>query len=311
VPSPVPIARAGTELHRWLDLYLRGLEQDNASPYTIKNYATDISQFLDYCENHDVRELGALDRDLVRAYMAVLDDAGYARASIARRIFELRAFGDYLVRHGAWSQNLFRRIYAPRVPRKLPRYLTEEETLRLLEIPDTSTPKGSRDRAIMEVLYASGLRVSELVSLDLGDIDMRHGEMRVIGKGNKERVALLGRPALEALRSYIDTGRLEQLGDQRASAVFLNRWGNRLSSRSVDTIVRKAGAAAGIEETVTPHLLRHTFATHMLDGGADLRVVQELLGHDNIASTQIYANITQRRAREIYLKAHPRSEGGE
>lgn len=293
---------------RWLERYLKFLDQDNASEYTIKNYGTDIGQFLEYSQSEGASSLDDLNRDLVRRYLEHLDSEGYVRASIARRVFELRAFGDYLVRHHAWEHNLFRRVYAPRVPRKLPRYLTIQEVRRLLSIPDTSTTKGLRDRAIMEVLYASGVRVSELVALDLRDIDMAVGEMRVIGKGNKERLCLLGRPAIMALKAYVERGRPDQLGKTAANAVFLNRFGGRLSSRSVDTIVRKSGIAAGIEETVTPHLLRHTFATHMLNGGADLRVVQELLGHDNIASTQIYASITQGRAREIYLQAHPRSD---
>jgi len=307
VQHPPEVQRSRSSLHRWLDRYLKSLEQENASKYTVKNYGTDITQFLDYCTDQGVTTLAELDRDLVRTHIEVLDETGYVRASIARRIFELRAFGDFLVRHRAWSQNLFRRIYAPRVPRKLPRYLTGEEIRQLLSVPDTSTPKGLRDRAIIEVLYASGVRVSELVSLDLNDIDLGIGEMRVIGKGNKERLALLGQPSIAALRAYINRGRPDQLDQHTTRAVFLNRFGQRLSSRSVDTVVRKAGNAAGIDKTVTPHLLRHTFATHMLDGGADLRVVQELLGHDSIASTQIYASITQRRAREIYLRAHPRS----
>ena len=302
---------AGTQRsspQRWLERYLKYLDQDNASEYTIKNYGTDIGQFLEYSRKEGATSLDDLNRDLVRRYLEHLDREGYVRASIARRVFELRAFGDYLVHHHAWEHNLFRRVYAPRVPRKLPRYLTLQEVRKLLSIPDTSTTKGLRDRAILEVLYASGVRVSELVALDLRDIDMAVGEMRVIGKGDKERLCLLGRPAIRALKAYIERGRPEQVGRTAANAVFLNRFGGRLSSRSVDTIVRKSGNAAGIEETVTPHLLRHTFATHMLNGGADLRVVQELLGHDNIASTQIYASITQGRAREIYLQAHPRSD---
>lgn len=296
------------ELRGWLERYTGSLERDNASPYTVKNYRTDIGQFLDYGAEHGVTTLGGLTRDLVRDYLAELTEAEYARASIARRVFELRAFGDYLLRNNAWEQNLFRRVYAPRLPRRLPRYLTVEEVRRLLAVPDVTLPQGMRDRAILETLYAAGLRVAELVGLDLRDLDLTAGEMRVIGKGDKERVALLGRPAIAALRAYIDVGRPAQLADHPATnAVFLNRFGQRLSVRSVDEVVRQAGAAAGIDQTVTPHLLRHTFATHMLDGGADLRVVQELLGHENLATTQIYANVTQRRAREIYLRAHPRS----
>ena len=294
-------------LHDWLDRYLRALEQDNASPYTIKNYGTDIAQFLDTCVAQGITTLDDLTRDVVRTYMADLDEGGYVRASIARRVFELRAFGDFLVRHHGWDQNLFRRIYAPRLAERLPKYLSPDEVRRLLAMPDPSSPQGLRDRAILEVLYASGMRVSELAALDLRDVDLDAGEARVIGKGDKERIVLMGAPAVAALRAYIDQGRPAHLSKTPAKAVFLNRLGGRLSSRSVDTLVRTAGVAASIRQTVTPHLLRHTFATHMLDGGADLRVVQELLGHESIATTQIYASVTQRRAREIYLKAHPRA----
>ncbi len=296
-------------LREWLRRYLQALEHDNASPYTVKNYGTDIGQFLDYCQSVGVQTAEGLSRELVRNYLEELDELGYVRASIARRIFELRAFGDYLVQRKVWEQNLFRRIYAPRVPRRLPRYLTVEQMEQLLSAPDTSRPKGLRDQAILEVLYASGIRVSELVGLDLPDVNLEAGELRVIGKGDKQRIALLGRPAVKALRAYLKNGRPAQArqGATPSRAVFLNRFGGRLSARSVDTIVRKAGIQAGLAQTVTPHLLRHTFATHMLDGGADLRVVQELLGHENIATTQIYAHVTQRRIRESYHRAHPRA----
>lgn len=293
-------------LHQWLDRYLRDLKQDNASPYTVKNYGTDIGQFLDFCRNREIRALDQLSRDVVREYLNELDEEGYVRASIARRVFELRAFGDFLKRQKAWKQNLFRRIYAPRVPQKLPRYLTHDEVNRLMHAPDLSTTKGLRDRAILEVLYASGVRVSELCGLDLNDVDLATGELRVIGKGDKERIVLIGRPAVRALRTYVERARPEQIKQGSAPrAIFLNRLGGRLSSRSIDTIVRKAGVAAGIDQRVTPHLLRHTFATHMLDGGANMRVVQELLGHENIATTQIYANVTRGRVRQIYDGAHP------
>ena len=295
-------------IRAWLERYLEALERDNASPYTIKNYRTDIGQFLDYSAECGVNTLTGLQCDLVRDYLEELAEAEYARSSIARRVFELRAFGDYLVRCHAWEQNLFRRIYAPRVPRRLPRYLTVEEVQLLLTVPDAATLQGMRDRAILETLYASGVRVAELAALEVRDVDLGRAEMRVIGKGNKERLVLLGRPAVAALRAYIDVGRPAQLTERSpTNALFLNRFGGRLSVRSVDEIVRQAGVVAGIDQTVTPHLLRHTFATHMLDGGADLRVVQELLGHENLATTQIYANVTQKRAREIYLRAHPRA----
>jgi len=296
-----------TTLKAWLDRYLQHLERENASYYTVKNYGTDIAQFLDYCEEREVTTLDGLHRNLVRDYLAKLDEDDYVRASIARRVFELRAFGDYLIRANAWDQNLFRRIYAPRLPRRLPHYLTHEQVKRLLAAPDTTTTKGLRDRAILETLYASGVRVSELGGLNVGNIDLGTGEMRVVGKGDKERLVLLGRPAIAALRAYLQVGRPEQAGDKPTRALFLNRFGGRLSVRSISTIVRQAGVTAGIKEKVTPHLLRHTFATHLLEGGADLRVVQELLGHSSLETTQIYAHVTQRRAREVYRRAHPRS----
>ncbi len=299
------------ELQTWLERYLAHLERDNSSPYTVKNYATDIGQFLEYAAEAGTTTLAGLSREQVRAYLAELTDIGYARASIARRVFELRAFGDYVLRARGWEQNLFRQIYAPRIPRRLPHYLSHEEIALLLAAPDLAEPKGVRDHAILEVLYAAGVRVSELVGLDLRDVNLNVGELRVIGKGDKERLALIGRPASAALRCYLDASRPTFVGKHPSNAIFLNRFGGRLSSRSVDEIVRQAGVAAGIEQTVTPHLLRHTFATHLLDGGANLRVVQELLGHASLATTQIYAHVTRQHAHEVYSRAHPRAGAAE
>lgn len=296
------------ELREYLKRYLSHLETTNASVYTIKNYGTDIGQFFDYCAEQGVNTLDGLSRDVVRAYLAELTEIGYARASIARRVFELRALGDYLLHQRLWQDNLFRRVYAPRLPQRLPHYLTLEEMDRLLSVPDGEDPQGLRDRAILETLYASGMRVSELAGLNLHDVEYRTGEIRVIGKGDKERVVLIGRPALRALQAYLSHGRPVLQGERPSpQALFLNRLGGRLSVRSISEIVRRSGVAAGIAQTVTPHLLRHTFATHLLDGGADLRVVQELLGHSSLATTQIYAHVTQRRAREVYNRAHPRA----
>jgi len=297
-----------TILHDWLDRYLQSLASDNASVYTIKNYGTDIGQFIAYCCDYDITTIDKLDRNIVRDFLTELDDLGHARASLARRVFELHAFGDFLLRNKAWEQNVFRRVYAPRVPRKLPRYLVIEDVDLLLQVYDTTTPAGLRNQAILEVLYASGVRVSEIVGLNLDTVNLASGELRVLGKGNKERITLLGQPAIATLKKYIDKARPQLMRKHVTNAVFLNRFGGRLSTRSIDEIVRKAGIAAGLQQTVTPHLLRHTFATHMLNGGADLRVLQELLGHENLVTTQIYASITQRRVKEIYLRAHPRSK---
>ncbi len=298
------------ELTYWLTQYLTSLERDGASPYTIKNYGSEIAQFFSYCAEAGVHGLAGLTRELVRRYLSELTALGYVRASIARRVFELRAFGDYLVQQQVWEENLFRRIEAPRLSQRLPHYLTYEEVLRLLAVPTAETPQGLRDRAILETLYASGVRVSELSALNLADVRLATGDMRVIGKGNKERWVLLGDPACHALRAYLDRGRPALAGRRPSPALFLNRSGGRLSVRSISTIVREAGLAAGIGFEVTPHVLRHTFATHLLDGGADLRTVQELLGHSAIGTTQIYTHISQAHARAAYQHAHPRASEG-
>jgi integrase/recombinase XerC len=295
-------------LERFLS-YLR-VEQDS-SPYTIKNYGNDIGQFLDYCRAQGVDSLNRVDRPLLRGYLAELDDAGYVKASIARRVAELRSFGNFLVQEGTLERNPFRMVSAPRIPKRLPQYLTVAEVEVLLAAPDTSTPLGQRDRVIIEVLYAAGLRVSELVSLDVSDVDLAQGQVRVVGKGRKERIGLLGRPALEALRVYLETGRPALMRQRPISALFLNHRGSRLTTRGVALILSRASEQAGLRSPVSPHVLRHSFATHLLDGGADLRVVQELLGHADLTTTQIYTHVSQSRAREVYMRAHPRATGSD
>ncbi|HEY67894.1 MAG: recombinase XerC [Chloroflexi bacterium] len=279
----------------------------NASPYTIKNYSNDIGQFLDYCRTKGVGSLEQVDRSLLRGYLAELDAVGYVKASIARRVAELRSFGDFLVREGVLERNTFRTVSAPRVPKRLPHYLTVAEVEALLAVPDTSTPRGLRDRAIIEVLYAAGLRVSELVGLNVADVDLHQALVHVVGKGGKERIGLLGRPAVQALRAYLKVGRPALLGQRPTNALWLNHRGGRLTTRGVALILSRAGKQAGIRTPVSPHILRHSFATHLLDGGADLRIVQELLGHANLATTQIYTHVSQSRAREVYMRAHPRA----
>jgi len=295
-------------MERLLEQFLTYLRVSrNSSVYTVKNYGTDIGQFLDYCRAQGIGSLEQVDRSLLRNYLAKLDAAGYVKASIARRVAELRSFGDFMVREEILEHNPFRLIRAPRVPKRLPRYLTVAEAEALLAVPDTSTPRGLRDRAIIEVLYAAGLRVSELVGLDIGGVDLAQAQVRVVGKGGKERIGLLGRPAAEAVRAYLKIGRPALLSRQPTNALWLNHRGGRLTVRGVALILSKAGQQAGIRTPVSPHIIRHSFATHLLDGGADLRVVQELLGHADLATTQIYTHVSQSRAREVYLRAHPRA----
>jgi integrase/recombinase XerC len=298
-------------MQKLLDRFLSYMEAQNASPYTIKNYGNDIGQFLDYCREQGVNAPEQVDRSLLRNYLAELDAVGYVKASISRRVAELRSFGNYLVREKVLEHNPFRAISAPRVPQRLPKYLTVAEVDALVAAPDTTTPLGLRDRAIIEVLYGAGLRVSELAGLDVRDADLRQGQVRVMGKGGKERIGLLGRPAIRAVRAYLEAGRPALLakgkGSTIPSALWLNHRGGRLSVRGVAMMLDKAGKHAGIRTHVSPHVLRHSFATHLLDGGADLRVVQELLGHANLVTTQIYTHVSQSRAREVYIRAHPRA----
>jgi integrase/recombinase XerC len=291
-----------------LKRFLTHLEANrNCSPYTVKNYGNDIGQFLSYCRAQRLGSLEQVDRSLLRSYLAELDRAGYVKASIARRVAELRSFGDFLVREKLLERNPFRTVSAPRVPKRLPQYLTVTEVEVLLAAPDTSTPLGLRDRAMIEVLYAAGLRVSELVGMDVADASLSQGQVRVVGKGGKERIGLLGRSAVRAVRAYLEGGRPALLGQRSTNALWLNHRGGRLTVRGVSLILSKTGERAGIRMRVHPHILRHSFATHLLDGGADLRVVQELLGHANLATTQIYTHVSQSRAREVYLRAHPRA----
>ncbi len=284
------------------------IAEKNASPYTVKNYRHEIGQFLDFLKEQGIDSWDGVDRYVLRRYLAWLQAEGYVKASITRRISELRSFCRYLVREGILDTNPIRAISSPRIPKRLPDYLDPHQVEALLAAPDATVPQGQRDRAIMEVLYASGLRVSELVSLNLSNVDLRHGEIRVWGKGAKERLALLGEPACRALTRYIEDGRSKLIKENRVTnALFLNRLGTRLSTRSVSNILDKYAKLAGLERRVTPHIMRHTFATHLLDGGADLRTVQELLGHADLSSTQIYTHVSQARAKEVYRKAHPRA----
>jgi integrase/recombinase XerC len=233
---------------------------------------------------------------------------GYVKASIARKLSAIRAFYRYLLREKVVSTSPLATTSSPKLDKRLPSFLTPDEVKQLLEAADLSTPLGQRDRALMELLYASGLRVSELVNINLEQVNIDTCEIRIQGKGSKERMVLMGNPAVEALRTYLNQGRPNLIGKKYTNALFLNRYGGRIIERRVQRILEKYAGLAGIDKRVYPHLLRHTFATHLLDGGADLRVVQELLGHANLSSTQIYTHVTRSQAKRVYLSAHPMSQ---
>ncbi len=289
--------------------YINYLEAErNASPYTVRNYTADLLGFFNFLKASGISSLKEVDRLTLRDYLSYLMKQGLVKASIARKLSAIRSFYRYLLREGIMSTSPVATTSSPKLDKRLPSFLTIEEVRRLLEAPDLSTPQGQRDRALLELLYASGIRVSELVQLNLEQVNLNTHEIRVWGKGAKERAVLMGRPAAEALTTYLSQGRPELLGRKKSRALFLNRDGERLPARRIQKILAKYARLAGIDKRVHPHLLRHTFATHLLDGGADLRVVQELLGHADLSSTQIYTHVTKSQAKKVYLAAHPMAQ---
>jgi len=289
--------------------YINYLEAErNMSAYTVRNYTTDLLDFFNFLRGNGIGSLKDVDRLTLRDYLSHLMKQGLVKASIARKLSAIRSFYRYLLQEGLVSTSPVATTSSPKLDKRLPSFLTIEEVGRLLEAPDLSTPQGQRDRALLELLYASGLRVSELVRLNLEQINLDTREIRVWGKGAKERVVLMGKPAAEALNTYLSQSRPKLLEEKRSSTLFVNRYGGRLPERGIQRILEKYARLAGIDKRVHPHLLRHTFATHLLDGGADLRVVQELLGHADLSSTQIYTHVTKSRAKKVYLSAHPMAQ---
>jgi integrase/recombinase XerC len=275
----------------------------NASRYTVRSYTNDLMEFFDFVRGKDIRSLNDINKQTLRGYLAHLMEHGFAKSSIARKLSSIRSFYRYLLREELIPVSPAATTVSPKLDRHLPSFLTVEEAKRLVESPDLTRPQGLRDRALLELLYAAGVRISEVVNLDVEQVNLDTNEIRVWGKGAKERVVLIGGPAARALSAYLTQGRPELMGEKKTGALFINRYGERLLPRRVQKILEKY--ARTIDKRVHPHMLRHTFATHLLDGGADLRVVQELLGHARLSTTQIYTHVTQSRARKIYLSAHP------
>jgi site-specific recombinase XerD len=316
-----------------LDKYTNYLRADKvASPYTVRNYISELvgnykrgsaKGFFQFLETKGITtadDLEKIDRNLIREYVSWLMARGIVKASIARKLSAIRSFYRFLLLEEIVEKSplpVSRKrgersaAFSLKLDKHLPEFLTPVEMEKLLSAPDISKPQGQRDRALLELLYASGLRVSELVQLNLDQVNLYTREMRVRGKGSKERMVLMGEPAARALTDYLKKGRQELLEKNVNSAVFISKGGQRLIARRAQKILDKYGRAMGIEKRVHPHTLRHTFATHMLDGGADLRVVQELLGHADLSSTQIYTHVTKSQAKKVYLATHPLAKGNE
>lgn len=298
----------------WQDLTSRFRDhlvaERGLAPLTVRNYLSDIEPLREFMSEREIESFADLDRRRVRAYLAWLQEIGYVRSSVSRKLSALRNLFKWLKRMGIVEHDPLPPRGAFKFDSRLPRFLSENEAAKLVDSPDPSSDKRIRDKALLELVYASGLRVSEVSSLNLGSVNLDTRELRVTGKGSKDRVVLIGQSARDAIKVYLAEVRpaVGPVGSE--DALFVNRYGNRLSERSIQKIVREYGIRAGIAGNVHTHTLRHSFATHMFNGGADIRVVQELLGHANPGTTQIYTHVTEKEARRAYMSSHPRAGSG-
>ena len=274
---------------------------------TVRNYKADLQPLYDYMRLKDISNMRALDRFTLRGYLAWLTELGYVRHSVSRKLSTLRTFLKWMSSKGIIEGDPLPKRGIMRVPKKLPRFLSQEQAERLMDAPDVTKSTGLRDQALLEVIYGAGLRVSEASNLRVTDLNLSTREIRVRGKGSKERVVLVGETAKNALSLYLRDGRPRLAGKGSGMTLFLNRFGGRLSQRSIQEKVRKYSVKAALPSGVHTHTLRHSYATHLLEGGADLRVVQELMGHASPATTQIYTHVTNAQAKQVYMAAHPRA----
>lgn len=285
-------------MNELIEAYIRHLlTEKNLSAYTLRNYRADLRDFARYAEEEEAISPLQIDRNGFRRYLMRLKERGVVTASTTRKVSTVRGFFRWLVRERKLESNPLSSVSAPKRERRLPIVLSREHLTALIESARGDTLQDVRNRAILELTYAAGVRLSELVGLDVRHVDLDEQTLLVRGKGNKERVVLFGEPAAQALRRYLKEVR-PKLAAPDEQALFVNRHGTRLSGRSVQQIVRRQALKAGLDKRVFPHLLRHSFATHLLDGGAELRVVQELLGHSSPVTTQIYTHVTEERQRQ-------------
>lgn len=307
--KPAAVAeRQSPAARKALARFLRHLSAErDLSPNTVEAYRRDLEQFFQFCARLRAEPLAATP-DSVRRFLAWLTTRGYARTSVARKAAALRAFYRFLSRREGRKGNPALAVETPKRGRRLPHVVKRAEMEALLSLPPDDDVWGLRDRAILELLYGAGVRVAELTGLDLDDVDFRQGLVRVLGKGRKERIVPLGEPALDALRTWIAQGRPEAAREGSPAAVlFYNRRGKRIGQRDVRALVTRYAREAVPGGKVSPHTFRHTFATHLLEGGADLRSVQELLGHVDIKTTQLYTQVSRERLRKVYERSHPRA----
>ncbi len=286
-------------MKRLLEKFFSYLEvEKNYSTHTVLNYRVDLEEFENFSAGASILSIDYLH---LRNFLAHLKERNLKSRSLARKLSSLRSFFRFLHREGHIKENPSLLLLTPKINKSLPKFLSEEEMVQLVEAPDFQKIAGKRDRAILETLYSTGLRVSELVGLNLNDVDLISNIVKARGKGKKERLVPIGEKAVQALRVYLDGRKVN------SQAIFLNKSGTRLSGRSIRNIINKCILSTSVKMNVSPHVLRHSFATHLLNRGADLRCVQELLGHVNLSTTQIYTHVTTERLKNVYDRAHPRA----
>lgn len=275
---------------------------------TVVSYERDLKSYLLYVSKvEEISSLDAVSRSTIIQFLKFLTENGKSSKTIARHIASIRSFHQFLLREKVTTQDPTVHIDRPKQEQKLPQVMSVEEVQALLDSPDTSKVFGMRDKAMLELLYATGMRVSELISLNVSDVHLTMGFVRCVGKGNKERIIPLGTMAQNAITTYIEESRSQLLKKKTTDALFVNLYGNRLTRQGFWKILKKLTKEAGIEKELTPHTLRHSFATHLLENGADLRAVQEMLGHADISTTQIYTHVTKTRMKDVYSMFHPRA----
>ncbi len=281
-------------------------KQKKYSLHTCKNYEIDILEFKNYLEKKNFNYLN-VDYDFIKSYLMVLYNRKLSRNSVARKLSSLRSFYKYLFNNNLINTNPFKYVSTPKKEKRLPKYLGIEELEIIFNIPDINIPLGQRNRLVLEVLYATGIRVSELVNIKVSDIDFYKKEIRILGKGNKERIDPFGDYCLESINLFLNDGRKKILKKHHTNCEYLiiNARGKQITTRGVEKIIDDIVKKASLKKHVSPHMLRHSFATHMLNEGCDIRTVQELLGHESLESTQIYTHVSNERLREVYLKCHP------
>jgi integrase/recombinase XerD len=300
----IPEALVDIQAQRFLDYLLveRGLSSN-----TIASYGRDIAQFASFAREMDVESVDSITEELLLKFLARLKREEYATTSVERKLAAIRSFLRFLKREGEVESDPAYYIESPRPAKPLPKTLTEDEVTELLRQPDTTEPNGLRDKAMLETLYATGLRVSELINIKVNDVNLGVGFVRCIGKGSKERVVPIGEVAVDAIKDYMAHCRDHFAKGQRNEYLFLTNRGGPMTRVGFWKIIKKHASAAGITAHITPHVLRHSFATHLLSHGADIRSIQEMLGHASVATTQIYTHVTRDHLREVYKKAHPRA----